>query len=92
MTDKIIINPQLIAALEHYAEGRYNPLQPSLYVHSDEKGRGHPWPLERTCGVAVEVLGNENLAYLKLKCLKEGLKKFGMEPMYERIMGEKLDG
>lgn len=91
MADKIRINPALLAAVEHYAEGRYNFAQPTLYVHTDEKGHQSAWPLERACGVAAEVLAAEDLAYLKLKVLKGGLKQYGMEALYERIMGEKLD-
>lgn len=90
MTEKRKINPALIAALEHYADGRYDALQPSMYVHTDERGRQHPWTIERACGLAVEVLGNEELNLLKIKALQEGMKKHGMEHLYERIMGEKL--
>jgi hypothetical protein len=90
MADKVRINPALIAALEHYAEGRYNPMQPSIYVYTDERGFQHPWPIERTCGVAAEVLNNEKLNLLKFKTLKAGLKKAGKEQLYEHIMGEKL--
>lgn len=84
------INPALIAALEHYAEGRYDPMQPSMYVHRDERGHQHPWPLERTCGVAAEVLANEGLNLLKLKTLQDGLKKAGMQRLYQHVMGESL--
>lgn len=87
----IRINPALIAALEHYAEGHYSPLQPSLYVHKDEKGRQRPWPLERTCGVAAEVLASEQLNLLKLKTLQAGLAWFRCHGLYEQIMGEKLE-
>ena len=90
MTDKVRINPVLITALEHYAEGRYNPMQPSMFVHKDEKGRQHPWPIERACGIAAEVLADENLNMLKLKTLQAGLKKCGLHEAYEYIMGEKL--
>lgn len=90
MTDKAKINPALLAAVEHYAEGRYDFAQPTLYVHTDEKGHQSAWPLERACGVAVEVLAAEELAYLKFKVLTDGLKKYGMEDLYEHIMGEKL--
>ena len=88
--NELRINPALIAALEHYAEGRYDPGQPSMYVHRDKKGVQHPWPIERTCGLAAEVLGDERLSFLKLKVLQEGLKAFGMESLYEKIMREKL--
>ena len=91
MKDKVRINPALIAALEHYAEGRYNFAQPTLYVHKDEKGHQSAWPLERACGLAHEILDTEYLNLLKLKALQAGLKKYGMEGLYERIMGEKLD-
>jgi len=90
MEEKIRINPALLAAVEHYAEGRYNFAEPTLYVHTDEKGRQSAWPLERACGVAAEILAGEDLAYLKLKVLEDGLKRFGMDELYERIMGEKL--
>jgi hypothetical protein len=85
------INPALIAALEHYAEGRFNQDQPHLYVHTDAHGHQSPWPLERACGIAAELLDTEELNFLKLMALKEGLLKFGMESVYERIMGEKLE-
>ena len=91
MADKLRINPALVAALEHYAEGRYDPMQPSMYVHKDELGRQHPWPLERACGVAAEALADEGLNLLKFTNLKAGLKKAGMEQLYEHIMGEKFD-
>ena len=85
------INPALIAALEHYSEGRFDPNQPHLYAHTDAKGRESLWPLERACGIAAELLDTEELNFLKLMALKEGLLKFGMESVYERIMGEKLE-
>lgn len=91
MADKVRINPALLAAVEHYAEGRYNFAQPTLYVHTDDKGYQSAWPLERACGIAAGVLAAEDLACLKLKVLKDGLKQYGMEALYERIMGEKLD-
>jgi len=88
---KVRINPALIAALEHYAEGRYDPMQPTMYVHKDANGYQRPWPLERTCGVAAEVLADEHLNFLKFEALKAGLKRFGAERLYEQIMGEKLE-
>ncbi len=91
MADKVRINPALLAAIEHYAGVRYNFAEPTLYVHTDDKGHQSAWPLERACGVAAEVLANEDLAYLKLKVLKDGLRQYGMEALYERIMGAKLD-
>lgn len=91
MSDKVRINPALVAAVEHYAEGRFNFAEPTVYVHTDDTGHQSAWPLERACGVAADVLGAEELAYLKLKTLKAGIKQYGMEKLYERIMGEKLD-
>ena len=88
MNYKIKINPALLAALEHYAEGRYNFAQPSLFVHTDANGHRSPWSLERTCGLAFEVLADEELNLLKFKALKAGLKERGMETVYELIMGE----
>ena len=90
MTGKIKINPTLLAALEHYAEGRYDFAQPSLFVHTDAKGHQSPWPLERACGIAFELLAEEELSLLKFDTLKAGLKEHGMERLYERIMGEKF--
>lgn len=91
MVDKVKINPALVAALEHYAEGHYSALQPSMYVHTSEKGQQSPWPIERTCGIAAELLADEDLNFLKFTTLKNGLKKAGMEHFYEHIMGEKLE-
>ena len=91
MADKIKINPQLIAAVHHYAEGRFDWNKPSLFAFTDSNGKSYPWPLERTCGVAAEILGNEELAYFELMQLKEGLKKYKGEFLYERITGRKLD-
>lgn len=91
MINKIRINPALLAALVHYAEGRYNFDEPSFFVYKDDKGYQSPWPLERTCGIAAELLAEEELSVLKLDTLKAGLKKAGMEWVYERIMGEKLE-
>ena len=93
MTGPIRINPALVAALEHYAEGRYNPMQPSLYVHTTERGRHRhqsPWPLERTCGLAAEILQEEGLAFLELRVLKAAMKGGGLEKFYERALGKPL--
>lgn len=90
MSDKLQINPAALAAVEHYAAGRFNFAEPKTYVHEDGKGHRTAWPLERACGVAAEVLGSEHLAYLKLERLKAGLKKYGLDALYERIMGEEL--
>jgi hypothetical protein len=92
MPEKIVINPALIAALDHYAGGLYDFKEPTLFQYRDEKGGISCWPLERACGVAAEVLNNEDLAFLKLKRLKQGMKEFGMQALYERIMGEDLGG
>lgn len=91
MTVKLKINPALVAALEHYAGGRYNPNQPTLFVHYDEKGHQSHWPLERACWIAAEVLDCEDLNFLKFKALKDGLKELGMDKLYERIMREPID-
>ena len=91
MTDRIVINPQLIAAIEHYSTGSYDPLRPSMFVFKDKNGHQTAWPLERACGVAYEVLSREDLCFLKLKVLKKGLKKYGMEKLYAAIMGEPID-
>jgi hypothetical protein len=92
MTEKTRINPALIAALDHYASARFDPEEPSFFVFRGKDGNQQSWPLERTCGVAYEVLANEELSYLKLKHLKQGLKEMGAGSLYERIMGEKLEG
>ena len=91
MADKLRINPALVAAITHYAEGRYDAMSPSMFVFKDANGHQSPWPIERACGLAAEVLADEDLAFLKLKMLKDGLKKAGMERLYEHIMGEKID-
>lgn len=36
MADKVRINPALLAAVEHYAEGRYNFAEPPLVVFECE--------------------------------------------------------
>lgn len=85
------INPALIAALKYYAGGKYGPLVgSSIFVHRNGKGHQHPWTLERACEVAAEVLADEELNLLKLTVLQQGLKKHGLDDLYERIMGEKL--
>lgn len=88
MSHKFHINPLLIQALEHYAQTKYDPARPTAVVLADSNGRQHLWSVERACAVAVEVLGNEELAYLKLKVLKEGMEKFGAAGLYEKILGE----
>lgn len=90
MTEKIKINPLLIKALDHYASGSFNFKKPSFLVQKTSNGVEQAWTLERTCAVAAEVLANEKLAYLKLKTLEAGMKRCGMEDVYEHIMGEKL--
>lgn len=91
MTNKVRINPALIAALEHYAAGWYNPLQPSVFVQKDDSGFQQSWTLEQTCGMAADVLADEDLNLLRFNLLKDGLKEFGMGSLYEHIMGDKLD-
>lgn len=90
MTEKIKINPLLIKALDHYASGSFNFQTPSFLVQRTKSNAEQAWTLEKTCALAAEVLANEKLAYLKLKTLEAGIKQYGMEGMYERIMGEKL--
>jgi hypothetical protein len=90
MSEKLVINPQLIEALDHYADGSYNPTQPSFCVLVDANGRQTRWPLEKTCNLAAKVLANEELAYLKLKALQEGMKRHGADRLYTAIMGEPL--
>ena len=53
-------------------------------------GHQSDWPVERCCAIAHEIIADEDLNYLKLKALQAGLKKYGMERLYEDIMGEKL--
>ena len=91
MAHKQRINPALIAALEHYAEGRYDPMRPSMYVHTDAKHHQSPWPIERACGIAAEVMATEELNFIRFKVLKDGMKTYGMQNLYEKIMGEKFD-
>lgn len=88
-TAKVTINPGLVAALDHYAAGKYNPLQPTVYVHNYDRHQ-QSWPLERACGVAAEVLADEELNLLKLIRLQNGMREHGFERLYEKIMGEPL--
>lgn len=91
MTRAVKINSALLAALDYYAKHRYSVVEPTAYVHTDAKGFQAIWTVERTCGMAHEVLADERLNLLKLRTLQHGLKQHGMERLYERIMGEKLD-
>ena len=91
MSNKIRINPALVAALDHYAEGRFSFKEQTIFRYTDATGYQTDWALGRTCGVAVEILANEELAYLELKMLKEGMKKCGMDGLYKHIMGKELE-
>jgi hypothetical protein len=91
--DKPKINPALIAALEHFAQDTYRAMgapQEVLFVHRDEKGNATTWSVQEACKLAVEVLDTEDLHLLKLKALQQGLKRYGLDEMYELIMKEKL--
>ena len=64
-SDKVRINPALVAALEHYASVLYDPKRPSIFVYEDKSGARHSWPIERACRVAAEVLADEDLLLMK---------------------------
>lgn len=88
--DKIVINPKLLAALEHYAHHTYSVVEPTIYIHTDSKGHQTPWTVEQTCKLALKILEEENLNLLKLKTLQEGLKYYRFHDLYKKIMGETL--
>lgn len=91
MNDEIKINPLLINALEHYARGFYFDMNKQTFlVQERPDGTREAWPVEKTCALAAEVLSYEEIAYLKLRALQSGMKRMGMEDVYEHIMGEKL--
>lgn len=84
------LNPALLAALDHFAGRTYDWNKPTLFVHTDPTGYQSAWPVERCCALAHEVLADEELYYVKFKTLQAGLRQFGAELLYERIVGEKL--
>lgn len=95
MGQKVKVNPGLIAALNHFATRGYDVKQPSAYVHrKEDKSTGNItaqlWTVEEACGTARRILEDEDLMALRFKCLQSGLKKYGLERLYEQIMGEPL--
>lgn len=88
---KRTINPALIAALDHFASHKYDWNQPTLFRYTEPTTHlQSDWPVERCCALAHEILDREELSLLKLHALQAGLKDYGLEDVYERIMGEKL--
>lgn len=85
----IKINPALIAALRFYASPDYAmSSEPSLYVHFNLDGSHEPWPLERACHVAAEVLDEQPLVSIKYRALRQGLVDCGAGLLLQRILGE----
>ena len=94
MPEKLQINPGLLAALDHFSRPPLSlavASQATYFIHTTSKGRQVPWSAEQACGRAYEILADERLNMLKLELLKRGLKKHGMEQLYELIVGEKLE-
>jgi len=85
-----VINPRLIAGLEHYARGTYDILNPSLYVYTEPSGKQVPVSVEWVCGLALKILQEEELHLLKFKTLQQGMKDYGLGDFYKKIMGETL--
>lgn len=83
-------NPEFLAALEHFATTRYDWNAPHLFVSTAEDGTRHAWDVSEVCRLAHSQLDPDEMPSIKLACLREGLRRFGMHELYERIMGEKL--
>lgn len=95
MANKPKISPQLLEALEHF--GRLPlPSDTTANTVAFLKVRGangftEHWTAEQACQVAHRILSAEDLHMLKLKALCDGLKQYGMEDLYQRIMGEAIE-
>jgi len=88
-----VINAALLAALDYFASHQYSPdpAKQVAFVYTDPKtGYQSTWTVERACALAHEALSQEGLAYLQLKTMQAGLRHYGGERLYEKIMGEKL--
>jgi hypothetical protein len=65
-----------------------------LYVHrtpGEKDGTRAPWTVSMACGLARDILETEDLMRLKFLTLRDGMKRAGMDDLYERIMGESID-
>ena len=91
MAKKLIINPGLLAALDHFGNRLTIRDEPHLYLYEAKDGLKQYWSEEQACSMAYNILGQEELAYFELKMLKEGIKQFGMEGFYQRITGMPLE-
>ena len=90
--EKLQVNPGLLAALDHFSRPPQTVMQSATYfVHTTSRGRQVPWSVYDACQFAHKTLADERLNMLKLEVLKRGLKQHGMECLYERIVGEKLE-
>jgi hypothetical protein len=95
--EKLKLNPGLIAALESFAGPEPITRDSSmmaterLYVHRAPGRAAVPWTVSRACGMALDILATEELMRLKFLALRDGMKHYGMDGMYERIMGEPID-
>lgn len=100
--EKLKLNSGLIAALDCFAQP--GPILSSdlsakisnerLYIHraQDRKGTGDEmWTVSMACGMARDILETEEIMRLKFLALRDGMKRYGMDGMYERIMGEPID-
>ncbi len=88
-----VINEALLAALDYFASHPYNPdpAKQVAFIYTNPKtGYQNTWPVERACALAHEALSQEGLAYLRLMTLQAGMRHYGGERLYEKIMGEKL--
>ena len=87
MTDqtRLRINPGLIAALEHYANGAFDPDAPSVFVYEDANHRKHHWSVERTCAIALEIVGNEEISYLKLKLITARITELRLDNFFQQL-------
>lgn len=86
------LNPEFLEALDHFGTPRLDGVSPDAYVYvtRNKQGVQTPWSCQEVCRLAHELLGTEELNYLKLKVLKKGLKEWDCGLIYERIMGEPL--
>lgn len=81
----------LLAALEHFGTQRYDWSRPHVFVYTTRRHVQQPWTVEDACRNAHVFLEQEDLAALRFEQLRRGLKEFGYERLYERIMGETID-
>ena len=95
-TERIVINPGLLAALAHYSKPRapVARMDTVFTFQRQPRAKGPPtyehWTVDRTCSMAWDLLSRNNLAEPKLRTLVQELERWGMGPMYERAMGEPI--